>query len=91
MRYDQDLSNKVKEVAQHVITTRQTVRQAAEVFGLSKSYVHNYLTVKLPYVDPNLMKIVRVILDIHLEERAINGGKATKISWEARKNNSKTA
>lgn len=87
MRYKKEVCDRIKEVALYVVETHNTVRQAATEFQLSKSCIHNYLTKKLQHVDPTLVGSVRLVLDVHLEERAVKGGNSTKLMWQMRRGN----
>lgn len=55
-----------------------TVRNAAKVFGISKSTVHKDVTQRLAELDPDLSEQVRRILEINKAERHLRGGMATK-------------
>ena len=55
-----------------------TVRAAAKQFGISKSTVHQDITVKLAQVNPKLHDEVKAVLDRNKQERHIRGGQATK-------------
>ncbi len=68
----------IKEVARFIIETGTTVRQAAEVFTVSKSSIHKDVTERLEKIDSQLYKEVRKVLDKNKEERAIRGGMATR-------------
>ena len=57
---------------------KSTVRQAAKIFGVSKSTVHKDLTERLENIDSSLAIEVRKILDLNKSERHIRGGMATK-------------
>ncbi|NLK43791.1 MAG: stage III sporulation protein D, partial [Tissierellia bacterium] len=59
------------------------VRQAAGVFGVSKSTVHKDVTERLPKINPLVAKKVRDILETNKAERHIRGGKATKLKYTA--------
>ena len=65
-------------IAQYVIDTGDTVRAAAKHFGISKSTVHKDLTHKLYYVNKNLYKNVKTILETNKSERHLRGGEATR-------------
>lgn len=66
------------EIARYIVEEKQTVRNAAEHFGVSKSTVHKDLTEKLPEADKALYRKVRRVLDTNKSERHIRGGIATK-------------
>ena len=62
---DERLSQRAVSLANYMIENKSTVRQAAKVFGVSKSTVHKDLT-------------EREVLDLNKSERHIRGGMATK-------------
>mgnify|MGYP001009138035 CR=1 FL=1 len=77
------IEERALEIAKYIISEEATVRQAAGVFGVSKSTVHKDVTERLPKIRPQLAKLVREILDINKAERHIRGGKATKLKYKA--------
>ncbi|MDN5365925.1 MAG: putative DeoR family transcriptional regulator, stage sporulation protein [Thermacetogenium sp.] len=72
------IRRRVLEISAYVIETSATVRQAARVFGVSKSTVHKDLTERLPRINPQMAKQVRLVLDINKAERHLRGGDATR-------------
>lgn len=66
------------EVANFIVNSKATVREAAKKFGISKSTVHKDLTERLTQINPDLAAQARVVLDINKQERHIRGGMATK-------------
>ena len=70
------------EIADYIIATNATVRQAAKKFGVSKSTVHKDVAERLLQINPILAKDVRKVLDINKSERHIRGGMATKLKYE---------
>lgn len=73
---------RLKELAQYVIETSCTVREAAKVFGISKSTVHKDLTKNLKQIYPSLYGEVEMILAKNKKERHLRGGIATKLKYE---------
>ena len=65
-------------LGEYLAEKKTTVRQAAAVFGVSKSTVHKDLTEKLPAINHALASQVREVLDVNKSERHIRGGLATK-------------
>ena len=65
-------------LAEYVIETGATVRNAAMHFGISKSTVHKDLTTRLKYINPSLYKSVKKVLEKNKSERHIRGGEATR-------------
>ncbi|MEN6460183.1 MAG: sporulation transcriptional regulator SpoIIID [Syntrophomonas sp.] len=66
------------KVAQYILQTSQTVRQTAEVFGISKSTVHKDVTERLPRINKQLADQVKEVLDKNKAERHLRGGEATR-------------
>ena len=51
---DEAIRQRVRAIAAYMVRNRATVRQAAGVFGISKSSVHKDMGERLPQVDPVL-------------------------------------
>lgn len=69
------------ELANYIIETKETVRNAAKLFGISKSTVHKDVSDRLLKINPSLAKEVRKILDENKAERHLRGGMATKLKY----------
>lgn len=69
---------RVLEVSTHIFRTKDTVRDTAALFGVSKSTVHKDVTERLPRVNPELAQKVKHVLDFNKAERHIRGGAATR-------------
>ena len=65
-------------VAQHILQTADTVRQTADVFGISKSTVHKDVSERLPRINKEMAQEVKKILDKNKAERHLRGGEATR-------------
>lgn len=79
------IEERTLEVSRYIIKNKSTVREAARVFGVSKSTVHKDVTERLPDINPELYKEVKEILGKNKAERHIRGGKATKIKYQSNK------
>ena len=66
------------ELGKYIVKTKATVRQTAEVFGISKSTVHTDVTKKLSRISPALAHDVDKVLQENKAQRHIRGGRATK-------------
>lgn len=85
-----NITNRVIQLADHVIATGDTVRGAAQKYGISKSTVHKDLSERLFYIDRAKYAKVRFILDKNLSERHIRGGIATKRKYRLKKQRART-
>lgn len=77
-KYKDYMEHRAITIANYIINTKCTVREAAKVFAVSKSTVHKDMTLRLPFINKALAREVFYILDINKQERHIRGGKATK-------------
>ena len=66
------------ELGEYIIESKATVRKAAKKFGVSKSTVHKDVAERLKYVDPQLYKEVKLVLEVNNAQRHIRGGLATR-------------
>ena len=65
-------------LAEYMVETGATVRQAAAKFGVSKSTVHKDITDRMKKMNHPLYSAVQEVLKKNKEERHIRGGMATK-------------
>ncbi len=78
------IRRRVLEVGTYIINTKATVRQAAEVFDVSKSTIHKDVTERLPRVNKDLARRVKKVLENNKAERHIRGGEATRKKYRRR-------
>ncbi|NLK52720.1 MAG: sporulation transcriptional regulator SpoIIID [Syntrophomonadaceae bacterium] len=76
------IHNRVLEIGNYIVQTAATVRQTANVFGVSKSTVHKDVTERLPRINAQLAQQVRYILELNKAERHIRGGEATRRKYQ---------
>ncbi|MBE6081807.1 MULTISPECIES: sporulation transcriptional regulator SpoIIID [Tissierellales] len=76
------IEERALKVAKYIISEKSTVRQAATVFGVSKSTVHKDVTERLPKINPLIAGMVKQILEKNKSERHIRGGEATKMKYK---------
>lgn len=74
---------RVLDVSQYVYRTGATVRDAARVFGISKSTVHKDLSERLPRINGELAEKVKKVLEYNKSQRHIRGGEATRRKYQA--------
>ncbi|HEX3018425.1 MAG TPA: sporulation transcriptional regulator SpoIIID [Caproicibacter sp.] len=70
------------ELGEYIIENKTTVRGAAKKFGVSKSTVHKDVAQRLKYIDPQLYRKVKVVLDYNKAQRHIRGGIATRLKYK---------
>ena len=73
-------------IGRHIVETGDTVRAAAEKFGVSKSTVHKDVADRLEYINPALWREVKTVLDKNKAERHLRGGEATRQKYIDMKN-----
>jgi putative DeoR family transcriptional regulator (stage III sporulation protein D) len=73
-------------VADHIIATKDTIRETAKKFQISKSTIHKDVTERLEEINPSLAKEVKMVLEKNKSERHIRGGMATKQKYETNTN-----
>lgn len=75
---DKKIIDRVILESNHIINTGNTVRQMADIFGISKSTIHKDLRERLLEIDINLYNKVSSILQYHTSIRHIRGGESTR-------------
>ena len=73
-----NIIKRVNEIANHIIDTKDTIRETAKKFNISKSTVHKDLQERLSQIDISKYKIIKEILDEHIKIRHIKGGESTR-------------
>ena len=69
-------------LGEYIIETGATVRAAAKVFKISKSTVHKDVTERLRYINSELYREVKAVLEKNKSERHIRGGLATRRKYK---------
>lgn len=73
------IRERVIEVANYMIESKETIRRAAIDLGISKSTVHRDLTVLLPLIDAVKAEEVKKILKINKMQCHSRGGRANRL------------
>ena len=73
---------RVLEEANYMLNTKDTIRQIATVFNVSKSTVHKDLHERLAEINIDLFNEVDSILKYHIDVRHIRGGQSTKKKYK---------
>jgi len=77
--------DRVLKESEYILRTKETVREMAQVFKVSKSTVHKDLKERLKEVEPEKYKDVMEILTEHMKIRHIRGGESTKAKYAQKK------
>lgn len=77
------IADRVRAIAEYIVETGSTVRDAAQVFKISKSTVHKDMSQRLPEISPALANEVKRIMEINKAERHIRGGLATQNKYRS--------
>lgn len=81
---DESIRLRCLSIAAYMIDHHATVRQAAKVFGISKSSVHKDMGERLPQVDKRLSQEVAALMQYNKAVRHLRGGAATKARYSRR-------
>ena len=76
------ISRRVIDEAKYMIETKNTIRDIAKVFKVSKSTVHKDLHERLSEINEKLYLEVDNILKYHIDIRHIRGGESTKKKYK---------
>lgn len=82
-----DIENRIMKTAEYISSTGCTVRQAAEMCGISKSTVHKDMSERLKKIDPDMYDKVESVLKHNKEVRHLRGGEATKNKYLSMRKN----
>lgn len=79
---DPQTQRDIKEEALYIIENKATVRQAAQYFTKSKTFIHNNMRERLKIIDQGLYVKVSEVLDYNKSVRHIRGGQTTQKLWQ---------
>lgn len=77
-----EIADRCMEIGRYIIRTGATVRQAANIFSISKSTVHKDVHERLPHIHEGLYEEVQSVLSYHHDVRHLRGGAATQRRWK---------
>lgn len=78
---DERICDRVLNIAKTIIIRKDTIRNVAPIFGVSKSTVHKDLTDRLSELDNGLYEKVRALLEYNKSVRHLRGGNSTKLKY----------
>ena len=73
---------RVIDEANYILDTKETIREIAKVFNVSKSTVHKDLHERLANINSDLYLQIDSILKYHIDVRHIRGGESTKKKYK---------
>jgi len=76
------IRRRVLDISSYILESKATVRQAAVIFGVSKSTVHKDMTERLPGINKKLAVQIKNILEFNKSERHLRGGEATRKKYQ---------
>lgn len=82
---DESIRRRSLDVGSYMVAQQATVRQAAAVFGVSKSSVHKDMAHRLPAIDPELAEQVAALMAHNRAVCHLRGGEATRLRYAERR------
>ena len=80
-----EIINRVETISDYILETKNTIRETAKKYKISKSTVHKDIKERLKEIDLNKYSQIEKILKNHIETRHILGGQSTKLKYEQMK------
>ena len=77
-----EIISRVEEISDYILETKDTIRETAKKYKISKSTVHKDIKERLKEIDIKKYNQIRLILNNHIETRHILGGQSTKLKYE---------
>lgn len=74
----ESIKDRVISVGNYMLNSKKTIREIADIYGVSKSTIHKDLSERLKNIDNELYSEVSIIIENHIKTRHIKGGKSTK-------------
>lgn len=75
---DKIIIKRVNNIADYIIDTKDTIRNTAKIFKVSKSTVHKDIQERLYEIDIDKYNKIKTIMNEHIETRHIKGGESTR-------------
>ena len=72
------IKKRVEEVTDYILTTKETIRNTAKKFGISKSTVHKDIQERLKEINKDKYNQIENIFKEHIDVRHILGGESTR-------------
>ena len=81
------IENRILEESNYIIKTKNTIRETAKNFNVSKSTVHKDVSYRLIELNKTKYEEVAKILKYHTDIRHLRGGESTKRKYLSNKVN----
>ncbi len=75
---NKSIIKRVNNIADYILKTNDTIRKTAIVFKVSKSTVHKDIGERLLLINKKKYKLIKKIMNEHIETRHIKGGESTR-------------
>ena len=79
---NKEVNKRVEEVSKYIIKTKDTIRETAKKFGVSKSTIHKDIQERLKEIDIKKYNEIEKIFNDHIKIRHILGGESTKLKYQ---------
>lgn len=85
---NKEVLKRVEEVSDYILQTKNTIRETAKNFNVSKSTIHKDINERLKEIDLKKYKEIDLIFKQHIKVRHILGGQSTKRKYQQLRLNS---
>ena len=72
------IKERVINVANYIIESKDTIRNTATIFNVSKSTIHKDMKERLPNIDKFKYSLIKKIMYEHIMTRHLKGGESTR-------------
>lgn len=77
-----DLQERAVLIATYICSTHDTIRDAADLFGVSKSTAHLDVSKRLRKINPRLYRDAQKVLNENFADKHIRGGESTRKKYQ---------
>ncbi len=75
---NEEIKERVLMLSAYILDSKDTIRSAADKYGVSKSTVHIDVSKRLKKIDKKMHEKIKNILENNFNEKHIRGGDATR-------------
>lgn len=69
-----DIKKRIVDEAEHIIKTKEIIRQNSQIFNISKSSIHNDIQNKLKKLNNEIYEKMNPIMQDHIEKKHNKNG-----------------